>query len=365
MRASPPDHGPLPFTQRTGWLIRSVAVLMCVALAPVVIGSLPQEDRRAAYASVPTRAGPFAYHYAQMVEETTPVDLLIVGQSTLWNALDTPMIQDALTVAWERPAVARTLGFSWEGPDLIHVLTKDMVSRREVRAVLIQAPKRWQTRNAPHPYTNRLVRPNEEHDYGFDALPLELRATWCSARALATPIHLLNRVRTPADRWVEEDPLRDFTLDLPRELGSSAREIGFLGAPFIEGRPPPPTAPVERWIHTECSDEGTLSDYARHFYGLLGRTCADRGIPIIVLDIPDYGESDRVAPSFVADWPQLLGGEVHLVGLPGAELFAGIGPEERERIFFDYHFNRNGSEWFTEALIPALLEILDADGDDR
>jgi hypothetical protein len=56
-------------------------------------------------------------------------------------------------------------------------------------------------------------------------------------------------------------------------------------------------------------------------------------------------------------WPELLGGNVAVVGIPSSRLFAGM-PAEREHLYFeDEHLNFNGMRYFTRAITPALVKI--------
>jgi len=49
---------------------------------------------------------------------------------------------------------------------------------------------------------------------------------------------------------------------------------------------------------------------------------------------------------------------VTLLGFPPQKLFAGLNDDEIRKLFAEpYHLNRNGQEYFTGLITPALLKI--------
>jgi hypothetical protein len=60
------------------------------------------------------------------------------------------------------------------------------------------------------------------------------------------------------------------------------------------------------------------------------------------------------------DWPQIFDGDFKLLGIPPAKLFGGLSDEEVRKLYGDpWHFNRNGQEYFTTLITPALVQIFE------
>jgi hypothetical protein len=81
----------------------------------------------------------------------------------------------------------------------------------------------------------------------------------------------------------------------------------------------------------------------------------------VLLNIPVYDQ--RRSPVILerAFWPDLMGANLAMLGVVPAKLFAGLPDEEVQKLFKDpVHFNRNGQQYFTQLITPALLRLYEA-----
>lgn len=82
-----------------------------------------------------------------------------------------------------------------------------------------------------------------------------------------------------------------------------------------------------------------------------------RQLPLVMLNIPQYSERDSQKALERSDWSERFGMPVPLIGISPPDLFAGLTPDEIEKLHCDReHFNLNGNEYFTQAVMPAILE---------
>jgi hypothetical protein len=78
-----------------------------------------------------------------------------------------------------------------------------------------------------------------------------------------------------------------------------------------------------------------------------------------MLHIPEDTEQGRTTVPERMYWPEVMGVQAPMVGVPAATLFSHVPPQEIDNYFYDQHFNDNGKEMFTRAVTPAILEVYD------
>jgi hypothetical protein len=86
-------------------------------------------------------------------------------------------------------------------------------------------------------------------------------------------------------------------------------------------------------------------------------------VAVALLHVPLWNQrQNQVAEERLA-WPDVFGRELKLIGVPEAKMFAGMTEEQVRRFYYTTrevtfeHLNRNGNEYFTRTIAPALLEI--------
>ena len=82
------------------------------------------------------------------------------------------------------------------------------------------------------------------------------------------------------------------------------------------------------------------------------------GTGLLVLHAPQTSDFTAGTVCERACWPELLGPDVQLLGVPGTTLFAGLTEWQKLQLFYnDNHLNKNGQQYYTRLVTPALLQI--------
>jgi hypothetical protein len=68
-------------------------LLLVILLSPVLVGKSLLRSRDQIYSSIPWGAGPYAYEHDQIFVEKGDLDVVFMGPSTMWYAIDTPYFQ--------------------------------------------------------------------------------------------------------------------------------------------------------------------------------------------------------------------------------------------------------------------------------
>ena len=89
--------------------------------------------------------------------------------------------------------------------------------------------------------------------------------------------------------------------------------------------------------------------------------CRAQDCKLVLLNIPTLDEARSTTVNERSFWQDRLGANLALVGVPPAKIFAGMTDEEIRRFFFNPgHLNKNGQQYFTSLIGPALLDLYDA-----
>src|SRR5689334_15179698 len=121
------DSVPLPFeTPRQAALF--ALLLVTLLLLPFLVGGRH-------WSAVPVNDGAFSYVQRTM-DDTSDLDVLFVASSYLWVGVDPLVVEHALTAKLGRKASVAMLGTNTRGEELMHLLIKDVLSRRKVGAVV-------------------------------------------------------------------------------------------------------------------------------------------------------------------------------------------------------------------------------------
>jgi hypothetical protein len=342
-----PPFGGTGSTAGFGLMVAGLLVL------PLVLAAFGVPTRANVYDEVPTRSGPFAHYRRQIFEETSDLDLVFVGSSLLWAGIDTPLVKARLSESLGRECRVVSLGYNWQGDDLTYTLLSDLLARRKVGLVVttfttIEAP-----RDGPHSQSFRWL---DVPHLGAIAggLSWGQRVALYGESVLGAPRHVLTLAR----------PNRRTVVPGGATLGALQVREGYLGAAFRRYDGAPPVLDADALILSPAtrerfrfSDAG-VGPYEAHFVRSIGRLLHERGVKAAVLSFPlERAKRDRWV-SERADWSGMLGGDVAMIGVPPAELFRDLDDETVRLLYYNQHLNVNGSRFFTQAVLPAILKVL-------
>lgn len=347
-------------------------LLLVVLLSPVLIGKNLLPPREQSYASLDWKGGPYPYLAHQIFEEKGDIDVAIIGSSRILHCLDARRVQDELAKKIGRPATVRVLGWGGGGFDAIHFIAQDLLAHRRVKLLVVYGDHNEQNRNKSSPAWFR---------FGDDAgalagLPWRDQAQYYFAALVGLPRNLLCRLRPnlPADLAVRnfwEEHYR--SASLTATLGSTTSELGFAQAdadpsvPFVPFQPAGGATAADALVYSPATATNfefssiPLPAYEIHFTRQLAALAARNDCRLVLLHVPAYDEIRRPQICEQAFWPDLLGPNLVMLGVPPARMFAGLTDDEVRRLFFNPgHLNRNGQCFFTGLILPQLLQIYEA-----
>jgi hypothetical protein len=344
-----------------------VLLVVAVLAAPALLARTGWLDRGNVYPAIAWNYGPFPWIQQKIFAETGDADMVFLGSSHLWVAINTPYVQQKLSEELGRQAEVFTLGWPWPGFDAAYVIARDLLDHRRVHTLVIYDEDPG--RNAPHTNSSRWFRIGEQSE-ALAGLPWMSRATLYGVAVLGTPRQLLSLVRPN----LVEDPAsgrpncwttRYRAPDLARERGALKARLGFDYnpdyVPFPARSEATPADAVVYSANTRAAFRFTgpaLEPYHLHFARKLARLCQERGTRLVILHPPVLNERGQTVVPERQKWPEVLGVPVDVVGIPPAKLFAGISDADLPRLFYDdVHLNQSGQEMFTPLITPVLVQL--------
>jgi hypothetical protein len=303
------------------------------------------------YRGVSGNAGPFESLRHQVFDDPSALDLLIFGNSLVRVGFEQSWVRQELSEALGRPANVLVSGVTWQGHDMQYFVLRDLLEHRKVKMLVISTPARTHTLNMPHVQVYRIFRYGD-FPGALDGLPLRYRISLYAGCVLGSPRQMLNYVRS---NLVDSSP--------DTEADPHWREIGYMGAPFVPMDPNPPALAPESMIYSDGIrgrfhfGGPPLNPYQLHFLRKIVELAASKGTRVVITHVPLASEKGETAVWERGFWPDLLGHDIPIVGVPPAILFAGLGDQDFYKFYADDHLNLNGERRFTRTITPALVKL--------
>lgn len=298
------------------------------------------------YRDGPNQKGPFSFYYKQIFEEKSDIDILFLGPSTLWTAIDATYLTQELSAKLKRPAVVLSIGNNWQGEDFTDLQLNAILQKRKVKMLVVSIPVKNENRG--HAYSHRWIRfePGTYSDLDFSD-----KIQVYALSILGMPRHLLNYFRHVPVSEIEVNP-NDGTYKVRSSLSgefnpqTSEKQIHFSR---------------EQLFKTENhydSVEPEFSKYQFHFLNKWLKAAADAGIAVVDLHTPKFEELNSVHTPVAVDWSKKGFRNIFSAGLPAKKVFEGKSVENLKNYYYDQaHLNQNGNEYFTRAIAPAITEF--------
>jgi hypothetical protein len=333
------------------------AILLAALTLPITLSWVGAPSRRAVYEAATTGVGPFPFFKHQIFDEKSDIDLLFIGPSLLWVAIDDNYLEQTLSQRLGRPSKVLTLGTNWRGEDLYYTLLKDISSHRKIKTLVITMPTLSQLADEPHSHSFGWLGYGQSPEL-LGLLPFKSRLQIYAEELLGSPRHLLSLIRPNRPEPVDPNSPSE------KHLGALLVRQGFRGEKFVESHLAPPVIPTEEMIQ-QTAPPGTfeftgppLGPYQLGVNQALLRLARERKIPVILLHVPLGSERDDTRVKERLNWPEFFGNPaLPLVGIPPQRLFPGMKDEQILSYYYDDHLNLNGNQYFTRAVAPALLRI--------
>jgi hypothetical protein len=236
-----------------------------------------------------------------------------------------------------------------------YMLMRDFLEHRRAGLVIMVMPSLGLPGDTPHIQAYRWMRwgdfPRSTADLAFSR-----RLSVYGAQVLGAPRQVLDYIRP--NRHIQDQRLVA-ELGTQHEYGA----VGYFGGKFVPEPRTPPEIPVESMIANDATNPNfsftgpPLGPYHRHWAKEIGELTKEYSVPFALLHIPEDAEQGRTTVPERMYWPDVVGVQASILGVPAATLFSKVPPEEVDNYFYDQHFNDNGKELFTRAITPAILEV--------
>ncbi len=350
-------------------------LLLLLLLSPVLVGKNFLPPREQSYSVQAWGNGPYPWIRNQIFEETNAIDIAFMGSSHIFNAINTPQVQAELSKKLGRPAVVCTIAWGGAGYDGLYFIAQDLLAHRRVRMmVFYDEDPGVGARNSASVSWFRWA----DDAAALGGLPLPEQALFYFASIVGMPRNLLCALRPnlPAPLITDKKNYWETIADAPNpvtQLGALSYGKGFAptpmaaAAPFEKFIPDVEATPVEVAIWSpETKTNFTFStapvpDWQTHFARQLGELFRNHDVQPVMLQLPVLADARAAVLVERTDWTKIFGGDFKLIGIPPTSMFGSLTDGEVRKLYGDpFHFNRNGQEYFTRLITPALLQIYEA-----
>jgi hypothetical protein len=351
-----------PFRKPSHALL-AMAFIAGVTLAPTVLERVSPADPARVYQGVPAN---YAYHLIGD-EIATPgdVDVLIVGASDSWTALDPRIIREHLEERYGRPMRVLNLSTNWPGEERNAQVVHDMLQDHNVHLLLMPETSGYQT--APHELAHHWWRgalPTKD-------LPPANRAQLYVMSVVGLPRQLWARFQSP-----ETAPLTDtyrYYYDAQRTIfGFNDAQTGWLSHLETDASKRRPYESIDAPAPVVSDDDVFYSgEPDRYFevrapsytplqtvFTLMARDMVRaQGGVFATFSIPTHFQGAELERAWLhehagveRDWPT--------IGLSMTNLFPGMTFDEMLSYYGnESHLNSSGARAYTRALLPAIERL--------
>jgi hypothetical protein len=349
------------------------ALLLLVLLAlPAVLGQSWLPPREEAYSRQGWGSGPYPWIENQIFQETNAIDIAFIGSSHIFNDINTPYVQARLSAQLGRPAVVRTIAWGGAGYDGLYFIARDLLAHRRVRMLVFydENPAPGQRNNQ----TPAWFRFSEDAGLLAGQSLREQSLFYCAA-LIGLPRNGLSLLRPnlPAPLVTDQKNYWEIIADGPNpvtQLGSLSYRRGFGLKPpadataFTAFQPQTGAVPTDVEAFSPAAKNEfefsatPLPAWQIHFFRRFAELFRQHHVQPVMLHLPVLAEAHDPVIKERADWPQLFGGDLTLLGIPPVKLFGNLTEDQVRLLYGDpVHFNVNGQTYFTRLITPALINL--------
>jgi hypothetical protein len=349
---SRPEQGMRPAFKSTAHLTAFLAlVLLCLSL-PVLLNKSGRLTPRDSYEIMPENHGPYTFVESEIFDTKGDIDILFLGNSLIWAGIDTPLVEQELAKKLNRKVRVVSFGSSWAGLDIPYTQLRDLLERKKVGLVILSIP-RINFEDGPPPPAFRFLR-NDAYPDITSELGLKYRISTYAGNVLRSPHDLLTLVRRN----------RSQPSDYTKSFGALMSEQGWIptGDQFTVFVPDSPVIPSTELVYSSDTRDNfqftgvNLPPYHQFYLIKIVELLKRYRSPLAMINIPQYSEHSSQKVLEENFWPAILGCDVPLIGVPPAALYGGLNEDQIRKLHYNEHMNKNGSEFFTRTVMPAILE---------
>jgi hypothetical protein len=345
----------------TAHLVVWIAALAAILLSPVLTALVVSPETR--YLVMSKRVGPSDWHTNQVLKETRPLDILVLGNSRMLTAIDHTALREHVHTP-DGPLRSETIAARFNGYDLTYTFLKDFFKHRHARLVVINYPDIPQIDNHPG---QKYIRTLGEPDPGLDVKSPGLAITDYAEMALIGPRLALASIFRPGSltrqgyRTMEDFP------DYEKTRGSYTPDEGYQEnkaspratfaqyespdkpQPAIIIRPGAPLPPGVVLTNTAL----TLIELA--YLPAIRALCEDNDAKLAFMMLPLATSQEPIQVS-----SQVLALGVPVIAASPESMFGNVSSERIKENYFDpLHLNSNGARRSAQVFGPALQTLLE------
>ncbi|MGD0547519.1 MAG: hypothetical protein ABR991_06775 [Terracidiphilus sp.] len=328
-----------------------LALVAALLLLPVAVSLLGLPPRIEAYKSIPTAAGTAGAVIQSIYQSPPQGDIVFLGSSLLTAGISREAVRNALVEHLHRGVSVQLLAINWPGLDVQYFMLRDYFNAHNARLLVWNLPEpHARAYDYPHVQSYRWLRFGEYAD-ALDGLPLSQRPALYGEMVIGAPRQLLSILRP--NLFAGEGATVDPTL----------AETGYQGTKFVPNEASPGMKSRAKLLPLDAREivvrGPALGSYQMHFARLIAELAKKKRCRIVLLHIPTDAEFQDASIPELDDWMTQLGPSHKIIAIPSAQLFEGMDRTQFDRFYRDAHLNENGSRYFTQAILPAMLQAYD------
>jgi hypothetical protein len=359
MKFRPPAMQPAFYGTRH--LLVWIAALAAILLSPIFTTLVVSPETR--YLVMSKRVGPSDWHMNEVLKETRPLDILVLGNSRMLTAIDHSALREDVQTP-DGPLRSETIAARFNGYDLTYTFLKDFFKHRHARLVVVNYPDIPQIDNHPG---QKYIRMLGQPDPGLDIKSLSLAITDYAEMALIGPRLALASIFRPGPltrqgyRTMEDFP------DYEKTRGSYTPDEGYQEnktsprakfAPYESPNKPQPAiiirpgAPLPLGV---ILTNKALTSLELAYLPAIKRLCEDNGAKLVFMMLPLATSQEPIEVS-----SQVLALGVPIIAASTESMFGNISSENIKNNYFDpLHLNSNGARRSAQVFGPALQTLLE------
>jgi hypothetical protein len=350
-----------PAFHGTGHLVVWIAALAAILLSPVLTALVVSPETR--YLVMSKRVGPSDWHMNEVLKETRPLDILVLGNSRMLTAIDHSALREDVHTS-DGPLRSETIAARFNGYDLTYTFLKDFFKHRHARLVVINYPDIPQIDSHPG---QKYIRTLGQPDPGLDIKSPSLAITDYAEMALIGPRLALASIFRPGSltrqgyRTMEDFP------DFEKTRGSYTPDEGYQEnkssprASFAQydspDKPQPaiiisPGAPLPTGV---VLTNRALTSIELAYLPAIKTLCEENGAMLAFMMLPLATSQEPIEVS-----NQVLALGVPVIAASPESMFGNISSERIKENYFDpLHLNSNGARRSAQVFGPALQTLLE------
>jgi hypothetical protein len=358
MKFRPPPMQPA--FSGTGHLAVWVAALAGILLSPILTTLIVSPETR--YLVMSKRVGPSDWHTSEVLKETGPLDILVLGNSRMLMAMDHAALREDVS-APDGPLKSETIAARFNGYDLSYTFLRDFFIHRHARLVVINYPDIPQIDNHPG---EKYIRTLGQPDPGLDIKTPSLTVTDYAEMAMIGPrLALASIVRPGTTTRTGYRTAEDFP-DYEATRGSFIPDDGYQEAktspraPFARydspDKPYPaiiisPGAPLPPGV---VMTDRPFTPIESAYLPAIKALCERNDAILAFMQIPMANSEGTIEIS-----SQVLALGVPIIAASSEMMFGNISSDRIKENYYDHlHFNSNGARRSAAVFGPAFQTLL-------